>query len=143
MKSFFTVLMLSIITSMGFSQGLLSRAKSAVSSHSSASSSSLPSLSNIPGADHAIMEKLAPSLSLTAAQKPAISSTLTGFLKEKATILPLATTNPTAYASKFSALQSSTFGKLKAHLSIEQYTKFLSLKPKTSSSTNVLSNLFY
>ncbi|WP_448700541.1 hypothetical protein ACFGVR_01130 [Mucilaginibacter sp. AW1-3] len=142
MKSFFTVLILSIIASTGFSQDVLNKVKSAAASQG-VSAPSLPSLHDIPGAANAIMGQLGPALALTAAQKPTISNIVTGFLKQKAGILSLASTNKTAYDSKFSALQSSAFSKIKTALTVAQYTKFLNLKPSAPSASNVLSNLFY
>lgn len=90
-----------------------------------------------------ILGKLTPALSLTGAQQPKVQNVLTGFLKKKAAILPLQQSNPTAYTSKFSGLQTGIFSKLKTLLTLSQYTKLLGLKPKTNDATNVLSQLFY
>jgi hypothetical protein len=142
MKLHAVTLILSLATGAAFSQSLLNRAQSAATSPS-VSAPALPSLSNITGAKDAIMGKLSPALNLTPAQKPIVSTNITGFLKDKAAIQPLATTDKAAYTSKFSALQGGTFSKLKTALTAAQYAKLLGLKPAVPSATNVLSNLFY
>jgi len=90
-----------------------------------------------------IMGSLTPSLGLTSKQSPGVSSIVSGFLSQKANILPLMKSNPAAYASKFGSLFSGLKSKLGGVLTAAQMTKFLSLKPKTNSASNVLSNLFY
>jgi hypothetical protein len=89
------------------------------------------------------MGKLTPALGLTAAEKPSVASTVTDYLKSKATIMPLANTDKAAYASKSSSLVSGLGGKLKTILTVAQYAKFLGLKPKAPSAGNVLSSLFF
>lgn len=141
MKILFLAAAFSIISTASFSQGFLDKAKSLASSHN-ISTSSLPSLGNIGGVKDAIMSKLTPSLSLTTAQKPAVSSTVTDYLKNKSTIMPLADTNKPAYTSKSKSLISGLTSKLKTVLTTAQYSKFLGLKPKTPSAGNALSSLF-
>jgi hypothetical protein len=123
---------------------MLDKVKSAASSQGvTVTTPNLPSISNIGGAKDAIMAKLVPSLALTPVEKPKVATDVTGFLKDKAAILPLLNTDPTAYASKFSALQGGLFGKLKTVLTVAQYAKLLGLKPQAPSATNVLSSLFF
>jgi len=142
MKTLLIALILSITSSVAFSQGILKKVQSAASSNN-VSTSSLPSLSNISSIKDAIMAKLTPSLGLTAAQKPAVSTDVTDYLKSKAGIMPLANTDKTAYASKSSSLISGLSGKLKTALTAAQYAKFLGLKPSAPSAGNVLSSLFF
>ena len=142
MKTLLTALILSITTSVAFSQGILKKVQSAVSSKN-VSTSSLPSLSNLGGVKDAIMSKLTPSLGLTATQKPAVSTDVTDFLKSKASIMPLANTDKPAYTSKSASLLSGLSGKLKTVLTAAQYSKFLGLKPSAPSATNALSSLFF
>lgn len=90
-----------------------------------------------------IMEKLAPALSLTTAQKPKVGNAVTSYLTSKEKILPLQSSDPTAYAQK----QSGLFGNLKTKLAgillKNQMNKFLGLKPATNNPANVLSQLFF
>lgn len=141
MKKLLIILILSITSSVAFSQGILKKVQSAASSN--VSTSSLPSLSNIGSVKDAIMAKLTPSLGLTAAQKPTVSTDITDYLKSKAGIMPLANTNKTEYASKSTSLISGLSGKLKTALTAAQYAKFLGLKPSAPSAGNVLSSLFF
>ncbi|HVI44626.1 MAG TPA: hypothetical protein VM802_07145 [Chitinophaga sp.] len=94
-------------------------------------------------AGKSILSQLTPSLGLSGAQQPKVLDLVTGFLKQKAGILPLQQTNPAAYTSKFSGLQGGLFSKLKTILTAAQFAKFLGLKPKASDVTNVLSQLFF
>ncbi|MGN7818619.1 hypothetical protein ACTJJB_00745 [Chitinophaga sp. 22536] len=100
-------------------------------------------LANYSGVASSILSKLTPALGLTEVQKPKVTDLVTGFLKQKAGILPLQQSNPASYASKFAGLQGGLFSKLKLLLTAAQYTKFLGLKPKTNDATNVLSQLFF
>ena len=103
----------------------------------------LSSIGDIAGVKDAIMAKLGPLLSLTEKQKPAITGAIEGFLKNKASIASLASTNAAAYKSKASTLKSGLFSNIKKSVTSGQYAKFLKLKPKTQSAANVLSTLFY
>jgi hypothetical protein len=145
MKLFAVSLLFMLASSTAFSQSLLDRAQSAATSQgiSVPSVSSLPPLTNITGAKDAIISKLTPVLGLTAAEKPAVSTDITGFLKDKASILPLLNTDKVAYATKFAGLQGGLFNKLKTALTVAQYSKLLGLKPSAPSATNVLSSLFF
>jgi len=90
-----------------------------------------------------ILGILKPKLALTDAQAPKVTSAVSTFLDAKSKILPLLTTNKTAYNQK----QTSLFSKLKTALATtllkNQLNKFMGLKPATNDATNVLSNLFY
>ncbi|MEO6524919.1 MAG: hypothetical protein ABIN91_24750 [Mucilaginibacter sp.] len=145
MKLIAAAFLLTVATSVASAQSLLNRAQAAASSQgiTAPSVSSLPSLTNITGAKNAIMGKLTPALGLTTAEKPAVSTDVTGFLKDKAAILPLLNTDKAAYATKFTGLQSGLLGKLKTALTAAQYAKLLGLKPAAPSATNVLSTLFF
>jgi hypothetical protein len=90
-----------------------------------------------------IMGKLTPALALTSVQKPKVLTAVSGFLKDKSSILQLATTNKAAYATKLAGLTSTLSTKLKGILTAAQYAKFLGLKPATASTSNVLSQLFF
>ncbi|MFB6457242.1 hypothetical protein ACE38W_18360 [Chitinophaga sp. Hz27] len=116
-------------------QGILDAAKKATGS-----SSSLGNLSNLTSG---IMGQLTPNLGLNNIQQPKVTDLVSGFLKQKAGIMPLQQTNPADYTSKFKGLQGGLFGKLKTVLTVAQYSKFLGLKPKTSDATNLLSQLFF
>lgn len=142
MKVLILAAALTITSSVAFSQGFLKKVQSAASANN-ISTSSLPSLSNIGSVKDAIMGKLTPSLGLTAAEKPSVSTQITDYLKSKSEIMPLANTDKTAYASKSSSLISGLGGKLKTILTAAQYAKFLGLKPKAPSASNVLSSLFF
>ena len=90
-----------------------------------------------------IMGKLTPSLSLTNDQKPKVTDAISGFLGEKAKILPLLNTDKAAYTSKFGTLFSGLKTKLGGILLKDQMNKFLGMKPATNSASNVLSQLFF
>ncbi len=98
---------------------------------------------NVNSLTKGIMGSLTPSLGLSSAQSPNVTNIVSGFLSKKAEILPLAKSNPTAYASKFGSLFGGMKSKLGTVLTAAQMTKFMGLKPKTNSATNVLSNLFF
>jgi hypothetical protein len=98
---------------------------------------------NVSSITKGVMGSLTPSLGLSSAQSPKVTDIVSGFLSKKAEILPLAKSNPTAYASKFGSLFGGMKSKLGTVLTAAQMTKFMGLKPKTSSATNVLSNLFF
>lgn len=142
MKILFLAIALTVTGSAAFSQSLLKKAESVASSNK-VSTASLPSLGNIGSVKDAIMSKLTPALGLTSVQKPAVSTDISDYLKNKASIMPLADTNKPAYASKSSGLISGLAGKLKTALTAAQYAKFLGLKPKAPSAANVLSSLFF
>ncbi|MEJ0101665.1 MAG: hypothetical protein WDO19_03490 [Bacteroidota bacterium] len=116
-----------------YSQSVLDQAKSAAGS----AGFDVKSLTD------GILGILKPKLALTDAQTPKVTSAVTTFLDAKSKILPLLTTNKTAYNQK----QASLFSKLKTALATtlvkNQVSKFLGLKPATNDATNVLSNLFY
>jgi hypothetical protein len=98
---------------------------------------------DIPGTAAAITSLLKPKLAISDSQTPKITGIISDFLKSKSGIIPLAQSNPTEYNSKFSALQGRLFSALKPVFTAAQYSKFMGLKPKTSSTGNLLSHLFF
>ena len=90
-----------------------------------------------------IVSKLTPALSLTAEQASSTTEAVTDFLSQKAEIIPLQTSDPAGYASKFNILNGNLVNKLKAYMQAKQLTAFWSLKPRTNDPANALSQLFY
>jgi hypothetical protein len=90
-----------------------------------------------------ILGVLKPKLSLTEAQTPQVTEAVTGFLQSKAGILDQATSNPAGYTTKFGGIKDKLFSTLKTALTAGQFKNMLSLKPKASSSGDVLSHLFF
>ena len=160
-KKFTFALILCFTTGLAFSQSMLNKITSAASNVATSAStaatttatstaassglslSSLPSLSNVTQAKTGIMSKLTSALALTQAQKPTVTSAIGSFLQQKAAIMPTVSTAPATYSSKFSALQSGLFTKLKTALTAAQFSSLLGLKPAAPSATNVLSSLFF
>lgn len=87
-----------------------------------------------------IATKLNSVLSLTNTQKPQVASIVTDYLKSKANLSSLATTNASAYTSKLTSLNSGMMGKMKSVLTAVQYAKLLGLK--TSPTVDAVSALF-
>lgn len=116
------------------SQSILGKVGAAAASASGFDANSLTS---------GILGKLSPALSLTTAQKPAVTSIINDFLVQKASIIATQKTDPAAYNSKFSKLASGLKSKLGTVLTVAQLSKFASLKPATNTASNVLSQLFY
>ncbi|HTE28228.1 hypothetical protein [Flavitalea sp.] len=92
---------------------------------------------------NSILGVLKPKLSLNETQTPRVLEAVTGFLQSKSGILDLATSNPTGYATKFGGIKDKLFSTLKTALTANQFKNMLSLKPKSSSSGDVLSHLFF
>ena len=90
-----------------------------------------------------VLAKLIPSLAITDEQQPQVSDAVVDFLNSKAPIIPLQKTDPSAYVSKFNALNGTLIGKLKTILTAKQMTTFLGLRPKATDTGNVLTHLFY
>ena len=90
-----------------------------------------------------VLAKLVPSLALTNDQQPQVSDAVVDFLTSKADIIPLQKSDPSAYVSKFNALNGAMIGKLKGILTAKQMTTFLGLRPKATDTGNVLTHLFY
>ena len=90
-----------------------------------------------------IVSKLSQSLTLTPDQIQPTSNAVTEFLTQKAEILPLQTSDPSTYASKFNVLNGLLIGKLKNIFQAKQMTSFWSLRPSSNDASNVLSHLFY
>lgn len=165
MKLFFTTIALILTSNFAFSQGLLdevkkeaSDAKKEVSNQDankqgttnsitksipSGISKSIPSLDKLLGSKDAIMSKLQSVLALTGAQNSSITNVITDFLKKKGSILPLSSTNKTAYNSKSSGLKTGMMAQVKKILTKPQFAKFLKMKPKSANDSDPMSNLFY
>ncbi len=131
-----TLLLCTLLAGLTFTthaQDLLKKASSAASS----AGFDVKSLTS------GIMKKLTPSLNLTSAQKPGVTDAVSSFLGDKANILSLKQSDPASYSTKQSGLFNTLKSKLGTILAANQMKKFLGLKPKTDSSSNILSNLFY
>ncbi len=87
-----------------------------------------------------IATKLNTVLSLTNAQKPQVATIVTDYLKSKANLSSLATTDASAYTSKLTGLNSGMLSKMKSALTAVQYAKLLGLK--TSPTVDAVSALF-
>lgn len=98
---------------------------------------------DVKGISSQIIAKLTPALSLTAEQATQTNEAVTDFLSQKADILPLQSSDPASYASKFNILNGTLVNKLKTFLQAKQLTTFWSLKPRSNDASNVLSHLFY
>ncbi|RFS24525.1 hypothetical protein DVR12_04770 [Chitinophaga silvatica] len=98
---------------------------------------------NIEGTAASIVSKLDKALILSEVQKPKLSTIVANYLRQKINIQDLQKTNEKAYTTKLNSMQNGLQSKLKPLLSLNQYSEFLSLKPKTFDETNVLSQLFY
>lgn len=90
-----------------------------------------------------VVTKLSQSLALTPEQVPAISEAVTEFMTQKGEIIPLQTSDPSTYASKFNVLNGTLISKLKNIFQAKQMTSFWGLKPRSNDPSNVLSHLFY
>lgn len=92
---------------------------------------------------NSLMGQLIPQLNLTKAQQPGVQDALSGFLTQKAGILPLQQSNPAGYTQKQTGLFNQLKTKLGGILMQQQMNKFLGLKPAKNDPTNVLSQLFF
>jgi hypothetical protein len=131
-----TLLLCALFASLSFAtnaQDLLKKASSAAS----AAGFDVKSLTS------GIMSKLTPKLGLTSKEKPGVTSAVSSFLGDKANILSLKQSDPASYSTKQSGLFNTLKSKLGGILLAGQMNKFLGLKPKTDSPSNILSNLFY
>lgn len=72
-----------------------------------------PAIGNVSQTTGNIVSQLTSKLSLTAVQKPALTSAITSFLGDKSKILSLASTDPKQYLAKLNPLQSGLFSKIK------------------------------
>ena len=88
-----------------------------------------------------IMGKLAPALTLTAAQKPKVTSAITEYLSQKAQFIAKQQTNPAEYTQRQMGIFQGLKSKLAGILVKNQMNKFLGLKPATNDPANVLSQL--
>jgi hypothetical protein len=98
---------------------------------------------DVKGISSQIVAKLTPALTLTAEQTAQTNDAITDFLSQKSEILPLQSSDPATYASKFNILNGTLVNKLKTFLQAKQLTTFWSLKPRSNDPGNVLSHLFY
>ena len=98
---------------------------------------------DVKGISSQIVSKLSQSLALTPDQLPAVNEAVTGFLTQKAELIPLQTSDPSTYAAKFNVLNGVLISKLKNVFQAKQMTSFWSLKPRSNDPANVLSHLFY
>ena len=90
-----------------------------------------------------ILGVLKPKLSLDETQSPKVLDAVTSFLQSKSGIIDQATSNPAGYATKFGGIKDKLFSTLKTVLTANQFKNMLSLKPKTSAASDVLSHLFF
>lgn len=103
-----------------------------------------PAIGDVAKTTGSIVDKLMSGLSLAGDKKSALTSAISGFLKNKEGILGLAKTDPSKYLSKFNPLQQGLFGKLKGIMGATAFSKFLGMKPSGSNiAGDVLSNLFF
>lgn len=98
---------------------------------------------DVKGLSNQIVAKLSQSLALSQEQAQQTGEAVTDFLTQKLTILPLQSSDPAGYASKFNQLNGNLVNKLKVFLQAKQMTTFWSLKPRSNDPGNVLSNLFF
>lgn len=120
---------------------LLTKATSAISTAKTASSLGLNPTAL---AKQIVEDNLKSKLGLTSSQTPSVTSAVTSYLTKKESILSLAKTNPTSYATKQSSLFSGLKSKLGTILLKDQMSKFMGLKSSTpATSTSVLKTLFY
>jgi hypothetical protein len=90
-----------------------------------------------------IMDTLTSQLGLSLTQTPKISNLVSTFLSAKSTIAPLLQTKPAEYKTKLATAQTELTNGMKGALNPDQFTKFLSLKPKQADAANALSQLFF
>lgn len=102
-----------------------------------------PAIGDVTKTAGSIVSDLTTKLALSAVQKPALTSAISGFLQKKNSILSLANTNPAQYLSKFNPLQSDLFSKVKGIVGAAKFASLLKLKPAGTGAGNVLSNLFF
>jgi uncharacterized protein YajQ (UPF0234 family) len=114
-----------------------------VNSATATASKSASSSFDVNGITTQIVNSLQPKLKLTPEQVPQVTGIVSGLLNKKKTALPLMATDKAGYASAMSGIQSAFPSKMKTVLKAQQYTSLLSLIPKTSTSTNVLSKLLF
>ena len=100
-------------------------------------------IGNISTTANSIVNTLKQKLSLNESQSPKVLEAVTDFLKGKSAIIDTAKVNPAGYLSQFGELKDKLQSTLKTVLTAAQFKDMLALKPKTSSSSNVLSHLFY
>jgi len=100
-------------------------------------------ISDVAQTANSILGVLKPKLSLTKTQTPKVLEVVSEFLQAKSGIVDSAQSNPAAYVSKFGEIKDKLLSSLKTALTVSQFKNMLAMKPKTSTSSNVLSHLFY
>jgi len=129
-----------ILAALVLGINLSSNAQSILSKASSVASSAGLDVGSLTSG---IMGKLTPSLNLSAAQQPTVTSMIKDFLVQKATALAARKKEPAAATNKVKNLTSGLRSKLATVLTVAQSAKFTALKPTAPSASNVLSQLFY
>lgn len=115
-------------------------AQTSLTSKLSKAASAATTASNYATQASAISTKLNSALALTSTQKPQVASIVTDYLKSKANLSSLATTDASAYTSKLTSLNSGMMAKMKSVLTAVQYAKLLGLK--TSPTVDAAAALF-
>lgn len=115
-------------------------AQTSLTSKLSKAASTATTASNYATQASAISTKLNSALALTSTQKPQVASIVTDYLKSKANLSSLATTDASAYTSKLTSLNSGMMAKMKSVLTAVQYAKLLGLK--TSPTVDAAAALF-
>jgi hypothetical protein len=100
-------------------------------------------IGNIGETANGILGVLKPKLGLNETQSPKVLDLVTNFLSAKSEIIPEAKSAPASYTSKFTGIKDKLFSGLKTVLTVAQFKSLLSSKPKTNSSANLLSHLFF
>ena len=140
MKLLFVILGLSIVTNMSYGQGMFDKLKSEAEKGESSLANVDPA--TVTKVSDQIMAKLGPALKLSDAQKASVSTSINGYLKNKAATQPLAVTDKPAYTAKTKENKTDLMGKMKSYLTKDQMSKFLKMKPKTGDKSNPLSAIF-
>lgn len=130
MKNLLIIAIVFSSVQLSFGQIDLKKAASAVSTEASKSSKG-------------IMDALTSQLGLSALQTPKVANLVTTFLSAKSTLAPLLQTKPAEYKTKLTTAQTELTNGMKGALNPDQFTKFLSLKPKQADAANALSQLFF
>jgi hypothetical protein len=120
-----------------YSQSVLESAKKA------GKVSDILPISNVAQTASGIVAVLKQKLSLNETQSPKVLEAVNTFLTAKSGIIDSAKTNPAGYLSQFGEIKDRLMSTLKTALTATQFKTLLALKPKNSSSSNVLSHLFY
>jgi len=142
MKYFILILSLCAATHHGYSQDLLSKAKSGMQEGATKAKAMENDPATLAKAKDLIMNKLVPALKLSDAQKTSVGNAIDNYLKSKSNLQPTATSDPKGYAAKSTSLKSGLLQKMKGLLSKEQFANLLKMKPKSGDKSNPLSAIF-